>query len=177
MKNIVLIGMPGAGKSTAGVLLAKSLGWRFIDTDILIQDETSRLLQEIIDQDGSRAFMEIEEQTILSLRPHRAVIATGGSVVYSRKAMEHLRKNGIIVYLSITFDAMAERLSTITNRGIVLTPGLGLREMYDERSPLYQTYADCTIDVSGKTTEEVVSRIIGLTRTPNRKSENKPGKS
>ncbi len=175
MKNIVLIGMPGAGKSTAGVLLAKSLGWKFIDTDILIQEETGRLLQEIIDQDGSCAFMDIEEQTILSLRPYRAVIATGGSVVYRRKAMEHLRNNGTIVYLFITFNEMEKRLSNITNRGIVLTTGQGLREMYDERIPLYQTYADRTIDVSGKTIEEVVSRIIGLTRTPNRKSGNEPG--
>ncbi len=177
MKNIVLIGMPGSGKSTAGILLAKALGRRFIDTDIQIQEETGRLLQEIIDQDGPRMFLEIEERTILSLHPHRAVIATGGSVVYSKTAMKHLRNIGTMVYLFIPFDGMAERLKNITNRGIVLNAGQGLREMYDERIPLYQTYADCTIDVSGKTTENVVSRIIKLTRTPMRKSGNKPGKS
>lgn len=174
MRNVVLIGMPGSGKSTAGVLLAKALGRRFIDTDILIQEETGRLLQEIIDQDGPRAFMEIEERTILSLHPHRAVIATGGSVVYSQKAMDYLRNKGTIVYLFITFEEMAERLKNTTNRGIVLTAGQGLHEMYDERISLYESNADCTIDVSCETTEGVVSQIIGLTRRPEGISNNAP---
>ena len=126
MKNIVLIGMPGAGKSTMGVILAKTLGRNFIDTDIVAQETTGRLLQDIIDKEGTAAFLKTEEKTILSLHCHNAVIATGGSVVFSKKAMDHLKKDGIVIWLDISFEEMVRRLNNITTRGIVLGAGQGL---------------------------------------------------
>jgi shikimate kinase len=165
MKNIVLIGMPGAGKSTVGVLLAKTLGRRFIDTDLLVQEETGRLLQEIIDEDGPDAFMAVEEKTVLSLHRHRAVIATGGSVVYSRKAMSQLKEHGMVVYLQVSYDEVVKRLRNVTTRGIVLHPGQDLRALYDERVPLYEQYADLTVDCTDEHFEECVGKIVnGLKR-------------
>lgn len=159
-KNIVLIGMPGAGKSTVGVVLAKSLGMQFIDTDILIQERTGRMLQEILDEGGSDAFKRIEEETILSFHPRRAVIATGGSVVYSGDAMAHLKSRGVVVYLKISYEEMEARLKNITTRGILLLPGQSLRGMYDQRVPLYERYADLTVACSGEDFESVVGNVI-----------------
>lgn len=159
-ENIVLIGMPGAGKSTVGVILAKSLGMQFVDTDILIQERSGRMLQEILDLDGPDAFKRIEEETILSLRPHHAVIATGGSVVCSEAAMAHLKSAGVVVYLEIPYDEMVRRLKNITTRGILLLPGQSLREMYDERVLLYERYADLTVACSDEDLESVVENVI-----------------
>ncbi|MDD1690487.1 MAG: shikimate kinase [Methanoregula sp.] len=169
MKNIILIGMPGAGKSTMGVILAKALGRTFIDTDLAIQEKTGRLLQEIIDTEGAEAFKKIEEETVLSLRFRNAVIATGGSVVFSEKAMEYLRKDGIVIYLTISFEVMEKRLRNITTRGIVLVAGESLRDMYNERVPLYGKYADITIDCPAEDFETVVGQVvdaIGRARPP-----------
>ena len=160
MKNIVLIGMPGAGKSTAGVILAKTLRRNFIDTDILLQERSGRLLQDIIDTDGPDAFRKLEEETILSLHCRNTVIATGGSVVFSGRAMEHLRKDGVVVYLKVSFGTMERRLRNIRTRGIVLSRGETLREMYDERVPLYELYADLTVSCTGEDFETVVGRVI-----------------
>ncbi len=160
MKNIVLIGMPGAGKSTLGVVLAKTLGRNFIDTDIMAQEASGKLLQEIIDDEGTSAFLETEEKTILSLHTHHAVIATGGSVVFSEKAMEHLKRDGIVVYLKISFEEMVRRLNNITTRGIVLVAGQGLRDMYDQRVPLYEKYADITIDCTGGDFEKCIGNVM-----------------
>jgi len=140
--------MPGAGKSTMGVILAKTLGMKFIDTDIAIQETTGRLLQEIIDTDGPDAFRKIEEKTILSLHCHHTVIATGGSVVFGGRAMKYLKSEGIVIYLTISCEEMARRLRNITSRGIVLIAGQGLFDMYNQRIPLYEKYADITIDFS-----------------------------
>jgi shikimate kinase len=160
MKNIVLIGMPGAGKSTMGVILAKTLGRNFIDTDIVAQETTGRLLQEIIDAEGTDAFLNTEEKTILSLHCHHAVIATGGSVVFSEKAMEHLKREGVVLYLKISFEEMEHRLKNITTRGIVLVAGQSLHEMYTQRVPLYEKYADITIDCTDGDFEQCVGNAI-----------------
>jgi shikimate kinase len=160
MKNIIIIGMPGAGKSTMGVILAKALGRTFIDTDIVIQENAGQLLQEIIDTGGSGAFLRIEEKTILSLRFRNAVIATGGSVVFSRRAMEHLKRDGVVIYLKISFEDMVRRLGNITTRGIVLVKGQDLRDMYDQRVPLYERYADITVDCSEDHFENCIGNVI-----------------
>lgn len=159
-RNIVLIGMPGAGKSTVGVVLAKSLGMRFIDTDILIQERTGRMLQAILDEDGPEGFRRIEEETVLSLHAEHAVIATGGSVVCSEAAMVHLKAGGVVVYLEVSYDEMERRIKNITTRGIVLLPGQSLRGMYDERVPLYERYADLIVASSGGDLESVVGNVL-----------------
>ncbi|MGB9175121.1 MAG: shikimate kinase [Methanoregula sp.] len=160
MKNIILIGMPGAGKSTVGVILAKTLGMHFIDTDIVIQQHAGRLLQAMIDEEGPDAFLEIEEKTILSHHFLNSVLATGGSVVFSERAMAHLKSDGIVMYLSVSFEEMARRLDNITTRGIVLVAGQSLRDMYTQRIPLYEKYADITIDCSDDDFETVVGKIM-----------------
>ena len=160
MKNIILIGMPGAGKSTVGVILAKTLGMTFVDTDIAIQERAGRLLQEIIDTEGPDAFLAAEEETILSLSCRNSVIATGGSVVFSQKAMDSLKMEGVVVYLKISCDEMVRRLNNITTRGIVLIAGQSLPDMYRQRVPLYEKYADITVDCEGEEFEEVVGRVI-----------------
>lgn len=158
--NIVLIGMSGAGKSTLGVLLAKALAKSFVDTDILIQQKDGRRLQDIIDSDGVEGFMKIEEEIITSLETENTVIATGGSVVYSKKAMNTLSKNGLFVYLHVDFEELSSRISNITTRGIVFKNAHTLREVYEERLPLYEKYADITVRCTGSSVEESVENII-----------------
>ncbi len=160
MKNIILTGMPGSGKSTTGVVLAKTLGRAFIDTDLVIQERTGRFLQEIIDTDGPEAFLKIEEEAILALERRNAVIATGGSVVLIPRAMEHLKETGIIVCLAISFEEMVQRLDDISSRGVALLPGQDLRTMYQERVPLYTKYADITVDVTRESFEKRIGTIL-----------------
>lgn len=158
--NIVLIGMSGAGKSTLGVLLAKALGMDFIDTDLIIQQLEGRLLQEIIDHEGIDKFMEIEEKIVSELELNNCVISTGGSVIYSNKAMNALKQVGQIVYLHVPYEEIQKRLINITTRGIVMKKGNSLKDVYEERLPLYMKYSDITFDCSNKDIERCVSEII-----------------
>lgn len=160
MDNIILIGMPGAGKSTMGVVLAKVAGMDFVDTDLLIQAREKRLLSEIIDQEGVDAFLAVEEEVNASLTVSRAVIATGGSVIYGHRAMEHLRSIGTVVYLRLSYATIASRLSNIKGRGVVLKDGQTLQELYEERCGLYQQYAHVTVDEEGLGIEETVEKTL-----------------
>lgn len=154
--NIVLIGMPGVGKSTIGVILAKEIGYRFTDSDLLIQEREGRLLREIIEQEGTDGFLAIEEDVNASIRVHRSVIATGGSVVYGRRAMDHFRKTAVIVYLKLPYGELKKRLGSLRSRGVVLRDGQTLLDLYRERTVLYEQYADITVDESGLSLEETL---------------------
>ena len=157
--NLVLIGMPGAGKSTIGVLLAKATARAFLDTDVAIQAAEGRSLQQIIDRDGLETFCRIEEHHVLSLTCRSTVIATGGSVVYSPAAMRHLADGGIVVHLDLDLPSIARRLTNLATRGVVMAPGQTLSTLFAERQPLYRHYAEISIDCSEKTHEEVVREI------------------
>ncbi len=157
MNNIILIGMPACGKSTLGVLLAKTLGMSFIDTDLLIQESEGELLQHIINTRGLQAFMDVEERVLSGVEAEHAVIATGGSAVYSDKAMQHLRSIGKVVYIRLPLEEIMVRLRNIKTRGVAMNPGQTLEDLYAQRTPLYEKYADITIDTSGRVLEESVS--------------------
>lgn len=157
--NIILIGMPGAGKSTVGVVLAKKLGYAFIDSDLVIQSKEGKLLHEIISEHGVEGFWKIEEAVNVSIEAQRCVIATGGSAVYGNSAMEHFRQIGSIVYLKLSCDAIADRLGDLNERGVTLKDGQGLPELFAERIPLYEKYADVTIDCEALAIREIVEQI------------------
>lgn len=158
-KNIVLTGMPACGKSTVGIILAKTLGFNFLDTDLLIQQSEGRLLQDIIDRDGISNFLQIEEAVLRDIEIKNTVIATGGSAVYSQISMENLKNNGIIVYIRLRLDSVENRLSNIRTRGIAMNPGDSLSSIYHKRIPLYEKYADITVDGDDKTPEKVMEEI------------------
>jgi shikimate kinase len=159
VRAIVLIGMPGAGKSTVGVLLAKRLGRGFVDTDILIQQRAGRQLQQILDADGYVQLRRREEEAILALAPGDAVVATGGSAIYSARAMRHLGERGLVVYLAADLAVLAARIDDFGRRGIANAAGLSLEEIYRERTPLYERWADVVVPVSGRTHEEAVLAV------------------
>ena len=158
--NIVLIGMPGVGKSTVGVILAKMIGYQFTDADLLIQKQEGKLLHEIIAENGTDGFIEIEERVNASIEASHTIIATGGSVVYGKKAMEHLSRIGTVVYLKVPYDTLAKRLEDIKGRGVVLKEGQTLRTLYDERTPLYEKYADIEISEDGLNVEQTVEKLL-----------------
>ena len=158
--NLVLIGMPGVGKSTAGVILAKVAGYDFVDADLLIQKEYGKKLSRIISEVGVQGFIEIENRVNASIRTQHSVIATGGSVVYGKEAMEHLASIGTVIYLKTSFDILNERLRNLRSRGVVLRKGQTLKMIYDERCPLYERYADVVIDQDGKSIEDTVAEIV-----------------
>ncbi|MCR5271843.1 MAG: shikimate kinase [Lachnospiraceae bacterium] len=157
--NIVLIGMPGVGKSTIGVILAKVMGYMFVDADLLIQDREKRLLKDIIAEDGIEGFLGIEDSVNADIDTKNSVIATGGSVVYGKNAMEHLKNIGIVVYLKVSYETIDKRLGDIKGRGVVVREGQTLSDLYEERVPLYERYADIIIDEDGLGIEETVSLL------------------
>ena len=157
--NIVLVGMPASGKSTIGVILAKELKYKFVDTDLLLQDATDQTLIEIIAERGLDGFLRFENEIVSRLQARRTVIATGGSVIYGSEAMEHLKAGGTVVYLKHRYEVIASRLTNITTRGVVMRKGATLRDLFRERTPLYERYADLTIEADGLTTEQTVQAI------------------
>jgi shikimate kinase len=159
MENIVLIGMPGCGKSTVGVVLAKVLGYHFIDADLLIQEKEDRLLSEIIEEEGPDGFNRIENEVNASIDARRTVIATGGSVVYGNEAMKHLREIGTVLYLRLSLEELQTRLEDLVERGISMKEGQTLKDLYEERTPLYEKYAHLILDAEGLTIRETVMAI------------------
>lgn len=158
--NIVLIGMPGSGKSTVGVILAKRLGLGFIDTDLLIQQHAGRTLQAIVDEDGFQALRRMEEQVLLGLQVQRQVISTGGSAVYSERAMQHLRTDGVVVFLDIPLDLVRKRIGDFSARGISRRPDQSLAELFEERFELYSRASDVVIDCADRHQDEVCDAIL-----------------
>jgi len=159
LSNIVLIGMPGCGKSTVGVLLAKALGKAFIDTDVVFQAKEGRKLQKIIDEIGIDSFLKKEEEAILGFSCSDTVIATGGSVIYGQKAMEHLHRDGFVVYISLPYEEIESRLSNLATRGVTLRNGQTLRDLYDERIPLYEREADYVFEATDCSIDKTVAEI------------------
>lgn len=157
--NVILIGMPGAGKSTVGVVLAKKLGYAFVDSDLVIQSREGRLLHEIIEEQGIEGFWAVEEAANATINTNRTVIATGGSVVYGCKAMEHLKQIGTVIYLKLSCAAIADRLGDLNERGVTLREGQDLDGLYAERVPLYEKYADIVIDCEELSIREIVELI------------------
>lgn len=159
-ENIVLIGMPGVGKSTLGVVLAKQLGYEFVDADLLIQKRENRLLKEIIADEGVEGFMQIENDVNASIETSKTVIATGGSVIYGKEAMAHLKEIGTVVYLKLDYDTLDGRLGSLKGRGVVLKDGQDLRALYEERVPLYEKYADVIVDEGGLDLEATLEAVL-----------------
>jgi len=157
--NIVLIGMPGCGKSTVGVLLAKALGMGFVDTDVVFQAKEGKKLQNIIEEIGIDAFLKKEEEVIVGLTSDNMVIATGGSAVYGQHAMKHLHENGIVIYIRLPYDEIEKRLSNLATRGVTLREGQSLYDLYQERIPLYEKEADLVLDAAGFEIEKTVGTI------------------
>lgn len=160
MKNIILIGMPACGKSSIGVILAKTASMSFVDTDIIIQETENTKLQDIINSRGMDEFLKVEENALLSVDFENTVIATGGSAVYSENGMNHLKENGTVVYLKLPLFVIQNRLKNIHTRGIAMKPGETLADLYAYRKPFYERWADITIDCENLTVEEVVEAII-----------------
>ena len=160
MNNITLIGMPGAGKSTIGVVLAKVLGYQFLDSDLLIQKQEKRRLSEIIEEEGYKGFKDVENRVNASIEAENTVIATGGSVVYCEEAMEHLKYIGTVVYLKLSLNALSKRLGNLKGRGVLLREGQNLTDLYEERTPLYEKYADIVIDEEGKDLEASLEILL-----------------
>lgn len=163
-QNVTLIGMPGAGKSTVGVVLAKVLGYRFLDSDLVIQEQTGKLLHELITELGDEGFLRLEEQVNAGLRAERSVIATGGSAVYGKAAMEHLREISTVIYLKLSCERLKERLGDLHERGVVLKPGQTLMDLMEVRTPLYEQYAHVIIEAEDKDIRQIVGAIISVLR-------------
>lgn len=160
MGNIIFIGMPAVGKSTIGVVAAKRLGYKFLDTDILIQEREGKLLREIIEEKGTEGFLEIEDAVNAGVDAEHTVISPGGSVIYCKNAMKHYKKIGTVVYLKVSYDTISKRLGNAKNRGVVLREGQSLFDLYQERTALFEQYADITICEDGLSLEETIAEVL-----------------
>lgn len=160
MNNIILVGMPSCGKSTVGVVLAKTMNKGFVDTDILIQQREGRTLQDIINTCGNDYFHQVEEAVLLDFDGQNYVVATGGSAIYFDRAMDKFKEDGKIVYLKVSLDTVLKRLNNIKTRGVTLAKGQTLGDLYHQRVPLYEKHADVIIEADGMSVEQVVERII-----------------
>lgn len=160
MRNVILIGMPSCGKSTCGVVLAKTMNKGFVDTDLLIQQKEGMALQEIINQHGNAYFHQVEEKVLCDFEGYNYVVATGGSAIYYEKAIEKFKQNGTVVYLKVSLETVLARLRNIKTRGVTLAKGQTLEDLYRERIPLYEKYADVVIESEGCTVEDLVEKII-----------------
>lgn len=158
--NYSLIGMPGCGKSTIGVVLAKILGYSFVDSDLVIQERENKLLQDIIDKDGLDCFLKCEENAILSINCDNSVIATGGSAIYSQVAMEHLKKNGKIIFLNVDRNDIETRITNLDTRGIVGAKDKTIAEIFEERMPFYEKYADIVVDCNTTEVQDTVMKVV-----------------
>lgn len=158
--NIILIGMPASGKSTVGVILAKIIGYRFLDSDLLIQEQEGKKLHQIISEKGIDGFLAVEERANAGIAAEHTVISTGGSVVYGSDAMEHFKKIGTVVYLQVGYEELMHRLHDIQQRGVVVRQGQTMQDLYRERTALYEKYADVTIHEERATPEQVIAEII-----------------
>lgn len=157
--NVILIGMPGAGKSTVGVVLAKKMGYGFVDSDLVIQEKFGKLLHELIEEHGVEGFWKVENEVNASINRHKCVIATGGSAVYGEEAMEHLREIGTVIYLKLPYHEVAERLGDLNARGVTMFPGQTLKDLYEERTPLYEKYAHIVVDCEHKYIRQLATQI------------------
>lgn len=160
MDNIILIGMPAVGKSTVGVIVAKRLGYNFIDTDILIQEETGKLLREIIAQQGIEGFLKVEDAVNSRVNVTKTVISPGGSVVYCENAMKHYKEIGKILYLKVSYETISKRLKNAKKRGVVLKEGQTLEDLYNERVKLFEKYADITVSEDGFSLEDTIDNVL-----------------
>ena len=161
--NITLIGMPGAGKSTVGVVLAKVMGYRFVDSDLVIQEKTGKLLSEIIAEKGTEGFLQVEDEINAGLDCEKSVIATGGSAVYCKNAMAHLKEISIVVYLKLPYERVEKRLGNLKDRGVALKDGQTLKDLYEERCPLYEKYADVVVEADTTSVEACMRKILEKT--------------
>ena len=161
--NIILIGMPGVGKSSVGVVLAKACGYHFVDSDLVIQQTEGKLLSEIIEEKGNKGFLEIENRINAGIDINRTVLATGGSAVYGEDAMKHFKNIGIVLYMKAEYETINSRLSNLVGRGVAMKKDQTLRDLYEERCVLYEKYADITVSVDNMTIEEIISKIIDKT--------------
>ena len=160
MENIILIGMPAVGKSTVGVVVAKRLGYGFLDTDLLIQEKEGKLLKDIIAEKGTEGFLEIEDRVNAGVNVKKTVVSPGGSVVYCENAMKHYKEIGTIVYLKVSFETINKRLKNAKNRGVVLRDGQTLKDLYDERTALFEKYADITVSEEGLGLEDTIDAVL-----------------
>lgn len=159
-RNLVFIGMPAVGKSTVGIVVAKRLGMGFVDTDLLIQDQEKKLLREIIAEAGLDGFLKIENQVNAGVNVRNSVISPGGSVIYCADAMEHYKKIGTVVYLKASYQTIKRRIRNPKKRGVVLREGQSLRDLYEERVPYFEKYADITVCVDGNRIEDTIKNVL-----------------